>query len=366
MKWPADGRIVRAVALLLALLTGAAGLLAQTVHVVERGDTLFGLGRKYGVPVQTIREANPGVNLDTLRVGQRIQIPVGPSLAPSPARPAPSPTPAPVPAPAPPRPPAPSTTDRTHRVAAGDTLHRIANQYGITVAQLREWNGLASDTIRIGQILRTGPPAQGQVAAPAPPPRSADSVPAPRPEPVTPSPTPSPSPPSVGRPPQYLFVSKVEGQINAPRVRPGRWRYIVVHHSGTRSGSAKVFEYYHRNVRRMENGMAYHFVIGNGNGSGDGEIEVGDRWRRQIQGGHLASDELNEVAIGICLVGDFNQTRPTRKQIAALVELIDYLSQRTGPRPRFRAHREINPKPTDCPGKFFPVSAMHRLFDTRK
>ena len=43
-----------------------------------------------------------------------------------------------------------------------------------------------------------------------------------------------------------------------------RWRYIVVHNSGTRQGSAKAFEYYHLHVRKMPNGLAYHFVIGNG------------------------------------------------------------------------------------------------------
>ncbi|GAB4243737.1 MAG: hypothetical protein OHK005_08300 [Candidatus Methylacidiphilales bacterium] len=347
--------MIRPVALCLALLAGAVVSLGQTIHVVEQGDTLFGLGRKYGVSVQAIREANAGVTLDTLRIGQRVVIP-GKALALSVPRAAEVTTPPPA---AP-----PFGTDRTHRVSAGDTLNRIATRYRVTVSELRQWNGLASDSIRIGQVLRTAPPQASTVSPPPPAP-----TPTPRPDRKPPGPPPessNPGMPSVARPPQYLFVAKVERQINAPRVRPGRWRYIVVHHSGTRSGSAKVFEYYHRNVRNMENGMAYHFVIGNGNGSGDGEIEVGDRWRKQLQGGHLASDELNEVAIGICLVGDFNQTRPTRKQIAALVELIDYLSQRTGPRPRFRAHREINPKPTDCPGKFFPVAAMHRLFDTRK
>lgn len=374
MNWPVDGPWVRLAALFAASLIGLAVARAETVHTVERGETLFALSRRYGVSVQAIRDANPGVNLDTLRIGQRIRIPLSQThLAPR-AAPATPPQAAPAPAPPTVRPP-PSTPvvpapERTHRVESGDTLHRIATRHGVTVEQLREWNGLAGDTIRVGQLLRISPgpsvatpPLAAPSATDAPPPP-------PRPEP-TPDRTPRPETPRsssgpLARPPQYLFVAPVEKEINAPRIRSGRWRYIVVHHSGTRSGSAKVFDYYHRNIRRMENGMAYHFVIGNGNGSGDGQIEVGERWRRQLQGGHLASDELNEVSIGICLVGDFNQTRPTRKQIAALVELIDYLSQRTGPRPRFRAHREINPKPTDCPGKFFPVAALHRLFDTRR
>lgn len=38
-------------------------------------------------------------------------------------------------------------------VAKGDTLYRIAHQYDVTVSQLKEWNGLESDLIAIGQKL---------------------------------------------------------------------------------------------------------------------------------------------------------------------------------------------------------------------
>ena len=54
----------------------------------------------------------------------------------------------------------------------------------------------------------------------------------------------------------------------------------MVHNSGTRQGSAKAFEHYHRRVRKIQNGLAYHFVIGNGTSTGDGAIEIGaDRER---------------------------------------------------------------------------------------
>ena len=65
----------------------------------------------------------------------------------------------------------------------------------------------------------------------------------------------------------------------------------------------------------MQNGLAYHFVIGNGTSTGNGQIEVGDRWRRQINGGHVHSDYLNNISLGICLVGDFNRGQPTRAQL---------------------------------------------------
>jgi N-acetyl-anhydromuramyl-L-alanine amidase AmpD len=114
----------------------------------------------------------------------------------------------------------------------------------------------------------------------------------------------------------------------------------------------------------MENGMAYHFVIGNGSDSGNGQIEVGNRWRRQIQGGHLASDSLNEIAIGICLVGDFTHHQPSPRQIDALTELVHHLREISpSPRLKFRLHREINTKPTECPGKLFPSSKIHEVLD---
>jgi len=117
----------------------------------------------------------------------------------------------------------------------------------------------------------------------------------------------------------------------------------------------------------MTNGLAYHFVIGNGTSSDNGEIEVGDRWRRQINGGHVHSDYLNNIALGICLVGDFNRDQPTRAQLEACEELIRYLRIRCGKIDAHYAivkpHREMNPPrwATDCPGDAFPYSWFHRF-----
>ena len=167
---------------------------------------------------------------------------------------------------------------------------------------------------------------------------------------------------------KYLTPS-IRRAIDRASVTKGRWRYIVVHNSGTRQGNAKAFDYYHLHVRGMPNGLAYHFVIGNGSSSGDGEIEIGNRWRRQIQGGHVHSDYLNNIALGICLVGDFNNSAPTKRQLEALEELIRYLRQRVGKIDRnwaiVKPHREINPPrwPTDCPGEKFPYPWIHGRFD---
>ena len=215
------------------------------------------------------------------------------------------------------------------------------------VEDLRKWNRLSGDTIRPGDLLRIRPIPATPAATSIPPAKKPSG------------PAPAPKKPAE---PEWPFVRPVRAQIEAPKNRLRDWEYIVVHHSGTSGGNAKVFDYYHSEERGMENGMAYHFVIGNGTDSGDGQIEVGRRWLKQIQGGHLASEMLNEISIGICLVGDFSRTRLGPRQTASLIELVQYL-RRMMPEDRlkFRLHREINTRPTECPGRLFPGRALHEL-----
>ena len=165
---------------------------------------------------------------------------------------------------------------------------------------------------------------------------------------------------------RYLNRGVIEAIRRAP-VQRSRWKFVIVHNSGTRQGNAKAFDYYHKRVRKMQNGMAYHFVVGNGTSSGDGQIEIGDRWRRQINGGHVHSDYLNNISLGICLVGDFNRHQPTRAQLEATEELTKYLRERCGKvegrAMGVRPHREMNPPrwATDCPGDAFPYGWFRRF-----
>jgi outer membrane biosynthesis protein TonB len=170
--------------------------------------------------------------------------------------------------------------------------------------------------------------------------------------------------------PRYKYLTNsIRQEIDRAPVRRNRWRYIVVHNSATRQGSAKAFHNYHLRVRKMPNGLAYHFVIGNGTSTRDGEIEIGSRWTRQINGGHVHSDYLNNISLGICFVGDFDRDLPTQRQLEALDELIRYLRKRVGRVDGrvsvVKAHREINPPrwPTSCPGKRFPYRWMHSKFN---
>ncbi len=145
--------------------------------------------------------------------------------------------------------------------------------------------------------------------------------------------------------------SYIIGQLDHYCVRD--WRYIVIHHSATTSGSAAEFDRYHRRKRGWENGLGYHFVIGNGNGTPDGEVEIGNRWLDQIDGAHAGVEEYNHYGIGICLVGNFNQSRPTAAQMASLSVLVEYLQNRCHiTSENVIMHRHC--RQTDCPGRNFP------------
>jgi len=143
------------------------------------------------------------------------------------------------------------------------------------------------------------------------------------------------------------------GPISVPLPK-GRvqWRYIVIHHSGTDSGNAVAFDRYHREVKGWQNGLAYHFVIGNGNGSGDGKLEIGKRWIEQQPGAHSGDSSVNKVGIGICLVGDFTKSKPTGRQLRRLGDLLVLLCS-TYDIPPERVLRHADIAQTKCPGPNF-------------
>lgn len=57
------------------------------------------------------------------------------------------------------------STVETHVVEGGQTLYSISRMYGVTVDQVKEWNGLTSNNIRTGQVLRVSPPKPGPAAS---------------------------------------------------------------------------------------------------------------------------------------------------------------------------------------------------------
>ena len=94
------------------------------VHIVRSGDTLWLLSKRYGTTVDAIKQAN-GLTSDNLSIGQVLRIPV------------------------------PSSTQYfLYTVRPGDTLWLLANRFGTTVDAIQNLNGLTSDALRVGQVLR--------------------------------------------------------------------------------------------------------------------------------------------------------------------------------------------------------------------
>jgi len=138
------------------------------------------------------------------------------------------------------------------------------------------------------------------------------------------------------------------------------WQFIVIHHSATATGSADEFDRMHKAKGWDE--LGYHFVIGNGTGSGNGEVEVGSRWPKQKHGAHTkvtGHPEYNDIGIGICLVGNFDVTRPTEAQMQSLARLVRFLMDRYNvSRSHIYGHGQL--KPTDCPGRNFDYTDLSR------
>ncbi len=93
-------------------------------YTVKSGDTLWLLANRFGTSVDAIKRLN-SLTGDNLQIGQVLQIPTGQSS---------------------------SYFDYT--VRSGDTLWLLANRYGTTVDAVKRLNGLTSDNLQIGQVLR--------------------------------------------------------------------------------------------------------------------------------------------------------------------------------------------------------------------
>lgn len=147
-----------------------------------------------------------------------------------------------------------------------------------------------------------------------------------------------------------------------------KWTAIVIHHSGTSNGNRAIFDKWHREGKHWA-GVGYDFIIGNGTDSGDGQVEITYRWRQQKTGAHCGGTPgnwANKDAIGICLVGDFNVTTPTGRQMQSLVRLLRFLQRRYGvSKSRIFGHGDTPgyTGETKCPGRRFPMARLKSTLD---
>jgi len=110
-------------------------------YKVSSGDTLSKIAAKYGVTMNSILKLNTIRNANRISVGQYLVIPV--------------------------RAESTRSHDLIHEVVRGDSLSKIAQRYGATVSQLREWNGISGSTITVGQRLKVQAAAPKAVATTA-------------------------------------------------------------------------------------------------------------------------------------------------------------------------------------------------------
>jgi len=124
---------------------------------------------------------------------------------------------------------------------------------------------------------------------------------------------------------------------------------LVVHHSGTLSGTPRSFAWHHVHARGWP-GIGYHYVV-----SPDGVIFKTNALTTVSY--HARGANLSGV--GICLVGNFNRIKPTDAQIESLTELLGLLL-RYYPKVRIVPHRDVKGSRTSCPGLKFPVERLMR------
>ena len=122
-------------------------------HTIQTGDTLYKISRKYGVSVDELMTANPGIDPKSLRVGDTINIST-PAPRPEPSvaeTPAPKPAPSLASAPAQPVSNAPAkkevprTPDQPVKINTEITYDEFARNYRTTTQRLDELNGLKLD-----------------------------------------------------------------------------------------------------------------------------------------------------------------------------------------------------------------------------
>jgi len=124
-------------------LGGEQPLVSWQAYRIKANETLPQVATRYGMSVETLRAVNG--------IGSRSMVPVGHTLL--------------VPAQQPSREAAETLTHavfttvpsgRTfyHVMQRGDTLQRVASRYGVTVSEIKQWNGLVQERVQAGTRLR--------------------------------------------------------------------------------------------------------------------------------------------------------------------------------------------------------------------
>jgi murein DD-endopeptidase MepM/ murein hydrolase activator NlpD len=166
-------------------------------YTVEKGDTLYGIGRKLGVRPEELARTNGLKEPYRLQPGQKLK--------------------------------GPRSEAKAYVIGDGDTLYAIARRFGVSAAAIAEANEMAIDTpIRAGARLilpdgfRDAGPIQTrvQVAVPQPAPTAPVQRPAPAPAPPPPAAQPQPRPAAPPPAPTAQQQQRPPATTPAPVARP--------------------------------------------------------------------------------------------------------------------------------------------------
>lgn len=105
------------------------------MHTVASNETLFSISKRYGLTVTQLKELN-GLSNNNIKLGQNLLVDKKPAQIVQAGY------------------PTKVFPGKTHKVEKGDTLFNISKRYGLTVNELKEMNGLTSESISLGQDLK--------------------------------------------------------------------------------------------------------------------------------------------------------------------------------------------------------------------
>ncbi|MBC8203028.1 MAG: N-acetylmuramoyl-L-alanine amidase [Planctomycetes bacterium] len=164
-----------------------------------------------------------------------------------------------------------------------------------------------------------------------------------------------------------VLLTNISSMNERPEVDPifngeipidtAKWSGIVIQHLGEPAGSIKSIQRSH--LSGGLDGIAFHFIIGNGNGLGDGVVHGSDRWVQQTKAARPISidpENWDENLITICLIGNGNRRQFTERQILHLSRLVQRLQNELSIKASdvyLSSDLENSPNMAPSPGKFF-------------
>ncbi len=152
----------------VAVMSAAGSATASEVHIVQPGESLSQIAKKYGTTVADLQELNGLPDADYVRYGQRLLIDAGETVVPTPESAEETVAPAPESAKETVVPALESAEEyQLYTVQPGDTLFRLAGKHGISLTKLMSINGFSEEEwLKLGQELLV-PPSLAPAPQPA-------------------------------------------------------------------------------------------------------------------------------------------------------------------------------------------------------